>query len=66
VDGSPAARAGVRPEDLIVAVNEQPVEGVDDLLGRLTGDLIGTSVQLDLLREGTERRVDVVPVELDA
>jgi S1-C subfamily serine protease len=66
VDGSPAARAGVRPEDLIVAVNEQPVEGVDDLLGRLTGDLIGTSVRLDLLREGAERRVDVVPVELDA
>jgi S1-C subfamily serine protease len=63
---SPAARAGIRAEDLIVAVNEQPVEGVDDLLRRLTGDLIGTAVRLDLLREGAERRVDVIPVELDA
>jgi S1-C subfamily serine protease len=66
VDESPAARAGIRPEDLIVAVNQQPVEGVDDLLRRLTGDLIGTAVRLDLLREGAERRVDVIPVELDA
>ena len=66
VEGSPAARAGVRPEDLIVAVNAKPVEGVDDLLRRLTGELIGTSVRLDLVREGAERTVDVVPVELDA
>jgi S1-C subfamily serine protease len=66
VDGSPAAQAGIRPEDLIVAVNMQPIEGVDDLLRRLTGDLIGTAVRLDLLREGAERRVDVIPVELDA
>jgi serine protease Do len=66
VDGSPAAQAGIRPEDLIVAVNTQPVEGVDDLLRRLTGDLIGTAVRLDLLRQGAERRVDVIPVELDA
>jgi S1-C subfamily serine protease len=66
VDGSPAAQAGIRPEDLIVAVNTQPIEGVDDLLRRLTGDLIGTAVRLDLLREGAEQRVDVIPVELDA
>jgi S1-C subfamily serine protease len=66
VEGSPAEHAGIRPEDLIVAVNEQPVEGVDDLLRRLTGELIGTVVRVDLLREGAEHAVDVVPVELDA
>jgi S1-C subfamily serine protease len=66
IEGSPAARAGIRPEDLIVAVNEQPVEGVDDLLRRLTGELIGTNVRIDVLREGAERPVDVVPIELDA
>ena len=32
VAGSPAARAGLRGEDLIVAVNGSRVEGVDDLL----------------------------------
>jgi serine protease Do len=66
VEGSPAEQAGIRPEDLIVAVNEQPVEGVDDLLRRLAGELIGTVVRVDLLREGAEHAVDVVPVELDA
>ncbi len=39
---------------------------MDDLLRSLTGELIGTAVRLDLLREGAERRIDVIPVELDA
>ena len=41
VADSPAARAGLRAEDLIVAVNGAAVEGVDDLLREITGDLIG-------------------------
>ena len=66
VEGSPAEHAGIRPEDLILAVNEQPVEGVDDLLRRLTGELIGSVVRVELLREGAEHAVNVVPVELNA
>ena len=66
VADSPAARAGLRAEDLIVAVNGSPVEGVDDLLREVTGDLIGESVRLDLIREGEQRAVDVVPLELVA
>ena len=31
IAGSPAARAGVRPEDLVVAVGGDPVRGVNDL-----------------------------------
>ncbi len=64
VDGSPAARAGLRPEDLILAVAGTPVEGVDDLLRTMSGELIGATVRLELLRGGRELAVDVVPVEL--
>ena len=39
IAGSPAARAGVRPEDLVVAVGDEPVHGVNDLQRLLTGDL---------------------------
>ena len=64
VADSPAAGAGLRAEDLIVAVNGSAVEGVDDLLREITGDLIGERVQLDVIRSGQPREVEVVPVEL--
>jgi serine protease Do len=64
VADSPASRAGLRAEDLIVAVDGSAVEGVDDLMRVMTGDLIGSTVRLDVIREGAPRGVDVVPVEL--
>jgi serine protease Do len=64
VGDSPAARAGLRGEDLIVAVNGSRVEGVDDLLREVSGDLIGSRVRLDLVREGQRLALDVVPIEL--
>jgi serine protease Do len=63
---SPASRAGLRAEDLIVAVDGTAVEGVDDLMRVMTGELIGAAVQLDVIREGASRTVEVVPVELGA
>jgi serine protease Do len=66
VADSPAARAGLRAEDLIVAVNGSAVAGVDDLMREVSGELIGETVRLDVIREGKQRAVDVVPVELAA
>jgi serine protease Do len=65
VEGSPAANAGLRREDLIVAVGEPPVEGVDDLQRLMTGELIGESVTTTVLREGSRIEVRLVPVELE-
>src|SRR6059036_800678 len=64
VDGSPAAQAGLRPEDLIVELNGTPVESVDDIQRLMVGDLIGSQVHARVLREGSERELDLVPVEL--
>jgi serine protease Do len=66
VADSPASRAGLRAEDLIVAVDGKQVEDVTDLLRVMTGELIGTRVRIDLLREGRELSVEVEPVELEA
>src|SRR6059036_3233181 len=52
VAGSPAAAAGLRPEDLIVAIDEMAVERIDDVQRHLVGDRIGATVQVDVLREG--------------
>jgi S1-C subfamily serine protease len=64
VDGSPAAKAGLRPEDLIVELNGVPVQTVDDIQRLMVGELIGAQVHARVLREGSERELDLVPVEL--
>jgi serine protease Do len=61
---SPAARAGLRPEDLVVAVGDEPVLGVNDLQRLLTGDRIDRTVELAIFRGGTPRRLELVPREL--
>jgi S1-C subfamily serine protease len=64
VEDSPAARAGLRPEDLIVELNGVPVQTVDDIQKLMVGELIGAQVHARVLREGSERELDLVPVEL--
>jgi serine protease Do len=64
VGGSPADSAGLRAEDLIVAVDGVPVRGVDDLQRLMNSDRIGVPVTLDLWRDGARREAVVRPVEL--
>jgi serine protease Do len=66
VQGSPAAKAGLRPEDLIVDLNGVAVQGVDDLQRLMAGELIGQKVVVTTVRGGSLRRLELVPVELAA
>jgi len=65
VGGSPAAAAGLRPEDLIVAANGTPLQGVDDLQRLMTSDTIGRAIPMTVVRAGEELSLDVVPAELE-
>ena len=64
VAGSPADRAGLRPEDLLLGVDGNPVSNVGDLQRLMTGDRIGRPVGVDVFRRGKVQSVQVVPVEL--
>ena len=64
LDGSPAARAGVRPGDVIVELGGRPVESVGDLQRILDGDLIGRRVTLRLARADAVVALDIEPIEL--
>ena len=63
--GSPAERAGLRPEDLILAVDGRPVRSVEDLQQLMAADRIGVAVTLSILRAGRATTVTLVPAELD-
>ena len=64
IGDSPAARAGLRAEDLIVAIDEVPVHGVDDLQRLLGEERIDTDVVLSVVRGGEPHETTLRPVEL--
>jgi serine protease Do len=64
-DDSPAAQAGFRPEDLIVALDGVAVEGVDDLQRLMVDELIGSTASATVIRNGEELRLSIRPVELE-
>jgi serine protease Do len=66
VEGSPAALGGLRPEDLIVAIDGGEVRGVDDIQRLLTAERIGETVTATVVRQEHELLLPLVPVELEA
>jgi S1-C subfamily serine protease len=66
VPGGPADRAGLRPEDLIVELDGTPIEGMDELQRVVVSELIGRAVRAKVVRNGTERDLELIPAELDA
>lgn len=63
---SPADAAGLRPGDVLLEFDRQPVTGIDDLHRLLTEDRVGVRTSLVALR-GTERiELTVVPAEKPA
>src|SRR5438132_1315059 len=59
--GSPAAEAGLMTGDMIVALDGLPVTGADDVIRILTGERIGRSVTVEVLRLGRRRTFSLVP-----
>jgi S1-C subfamily serine protease len=65
VSGSPAAAAGLRAEDLIVAVDGEPMADVGDLQRLMVAERIGQGVEVQVVRDGRSLEVDLVPHELE-
>jgi serine protease Do len=61
----PAAKAGVKPGDLIVEYKGTPVKDNDDLIDRVIRTAPGTSVPLKVLRDGKAQSLSVTVEELD-
>jgi S1-C subfamily serine protease len=57
---SPAERGGLFMGDTVVAVDSQPVRHLDDLLALLSGDRVGRSVPVRIVRSGQISEIRVV------
>jgi S1-C subfamily serine protease len=64
VPGSPAAKAGLRREDLVVDVDGIPVADAGDLQRLMLAEAIGRSLRMRVFRGGELLELTVVPVEL--
>ena len=58
---SPAARAGLRAGDVIVAYGEHPIAGIDDLHRMLTEEQAGVATAVTVLRDLKKQNLEVRP-----
>lgn len=65
IAASPADRAGLRPEDLILEVDGTPVTDAGDLQRLMAGEVIDRPVVIKVVRGGKLSTVQAVPTELE-
>jgi S1-C subfamily serine protease len=59
----PAARAGLLPGDVVIKLDGVGINGVDDLIRVLDRDRIGRTLEIEVLRMGRLRAIDIDPIE---
>jgi S1-C subfamily serine protease len=58
-EDSPAGKAGLIVGDILVSIAGEPVEHHDELFTRLSGDVVGKTVSIEILRGGKVESVNV-------
>jgi S1-C subfamily serine protease len=61
--GTPASAAGLVPDDVIVALGDQPVSSMEDLSIAVRDREVGERVAVSFVRNGRRRTVEVVLAE---
>ncbi|MRS11833.1 MAG: PDZ domain-containing protein [Actinobacteria bacterium] len=59
-EGTEAEKAGVRPGDVIVAVNDERIRSMDDLILSVRRHAVGDEVTLTVWRDGKKETLDMV------
>jgi S1-C subfamily serine protease len=59
----PAAKAGLLPGDVVIKLDGVGIHGVDDLIRALDRDRIGRTLDMEVLRLGRQRAIEIHPIE---
>jgi S1-C subfamily serine protease len=59
--GSPASKAGLQEGDVIVAYDDRPIAGIDDLHRLLTDQKVGVESNLTVIRGNEKLTLSVTP-----
>ena len=65
IENSPAATAGLRAADLIIAVDGDPISDVGDLQRLMVAERIGNALEVEVVRDGAALSLKLVPRELE-
>ncbi|MCY7346039.1 MAG: Do family serine endopeptidase [Pyrinomonadaceae bacterium] len=63
--GSAAEKAGVKRDDIIIAINGETIDDTNTLRNKVAGTLPGTEIRLKIVREGQEQEIPVALGELN-
>ncbi len=64
--GGPAESAGIRERDVVIAFDDRPVAGIDDLHRALTHERVGVPTAVTMIRRAEKLTLTVVPAEADS
>jgi S1-C subfamily serine protease len=64
VEGAPAARAGLRPGDLVIAVDGEPVTSMGELQRLMIAERIGARTTFTVARDSQLLDLELTPIEL--
>ncbi len=63
-EGTPAAKAGLKPYDVITEINGQSVENANDLRFKIADIMPGSKVAMKVVRDGQVQTITVIMAEL--
>ncbi len=65
VPDGPAAKAGIKPNDILLKVADKPIMKLEDLSGAIR-EAKETKVSIELMREGRQKKISVTPAKQPA